>query len=107
MWFDPSEDSETPSLNATNYYTRFWLGDPSLSGGAVDLGSSMYVANRPLLSVGELGFLVRGTTVGMTADYPYFSSLRLFDTVRGPATRPRDRVFEHLPYIQTMWHVAR
>ncbi len=94
MWFDPSEESAASSINAQNYYTGLWLGDPSMSGGAVDKGTSMHVANRPLFSVGELGNLIRGTTVNLSGNYPYFSSIRLFKHVYGTIVRERDKVFD-------------
>jgi hypothetical protein len=96
MWFDPSDMSASSSLNAQNYYTGFWFGAPSMSGGAVDKGTAMHVANHTLVSVGELGNLVRGTTTtaNLSGNYPHFASIRLIKHDYGGVREP-DNVFDY------------
>lgn len=48
------------SIGEVNVFVQEWYSNPDLNSGWLDPATNMYVANRPLQQVGELGYLLRG-----------------------------------------------
>jgi hypothetical protein len=90
--WDPSQwtvRANNNSLALTNNVTRTWLTARDTDGYA-----GMYVANRPLVSVAELTYLLRGQTTTPT-DYRW-NTIRLFDWVSpSGVSHPMDRVLDY------------
>lgn len=76
------------SLTKTNAVTIRWLSLLDTDGYA-----GMYVANRPLTSVSELTYLLRGQTIA-SPDCRW-NTIRLFDWTSPSASHSRDTVLDH------------
>jgi len=78
------------SLLTTNSLTRTFLALRNDNAGRIETDTSMYVANRGhLLSVGELGHLVRSKNIANGA----WQTIRLLEQTAGADKAPRDKVF--------------
>ena len=97
MWFDTGLIGGNHSLFATNQYTIGYFDLAQSSPiPSIDQGADMYVANRGyLVSVGELGRLVRGAKTGIFSGGDYFKTIRLYHHRFPPEpTSRKDEVLE-------------
>ena len=89
QWYAPLGVANTLGAPNTRMLSAFSTRD-------TDGYSDMFVADRPLKSVSELSYILRGGKPGATAvPLDQWNTIRLYDTVSPVSARPLDRVLDH------------